>query len=250
MDYFIDELLIPITEYEIFDPNTKRKLDLNDCSEISININIPVTIDEDHLYKYNPYSQYYTDKCYPYTSECGDDNVLIERRNEFNDNYLSLCENNCKFIEYDTNNKRVSCECKIKTNFNKLSELLNNKNSLLYHLPDLSEESSYENSETTVMNSETSILEISETTISENLETSEVIISEKSQNTEITTNLESSEIIISEKSQNLDISISEILESSEIIISEKSQNSNVSTSENSYNLNVKVCLFIEKHTKN
>ena len=134
MDYFLNELLIPITEYEIFAPTTKSKLDLDICREKKIIINIPVEIDESILYKYNPYSEYYKDKCYPSSSECGDENTLTERINEFNENYLSLCENNCEFIEYDTNNKRVKCECNIKTNFDKISEILNKKSDLLYHI--------------------------------------------------------------------------------------------------------------------
>lgn len=69
-----------------------------------IYIDIPVIIDENYLYKYNPFSEYYTGKCFPSysSSECGDDNsnILIDRANEFNNKYLSLCENNCRFIEY------------------------------------------------------------------------------------------------------------------------------------------------------
>ena len=53
MDYFIDDLLIPITEYEVYNPITYEKLNLNACKETTININIPIIIDENNLYKYN-----------------------------------------------------------------------------------------------------------------------------------------------------------------------------------------------------
>ena len=134
MDYYLDALLIPIIEYEIFNPSTKSKLNLDICSETKISINIPVEIDEKILYKYNPLSEYYKDKCYPSSSECGDDNTLTKRINEFNEGYLSLCENNCEFKEYDANTKKVKCECQIKTNFDKLSEILNKKADLLYQI--------------------------------------------------------------------------------------------------------------------
>ena len=134
MDYFIDGLLIPITEYEIYNPITYEKLNLNVCKETTININIPIIIDENNLYKYNPYSEYYKDECYPDISECGNGISLEERKNEFNNNYLSLCENNCEYKDYNTNTKKVLCECKVKTNFVPLSDILNNKNGLLYHI--------------------------------------------------------------------------------------------------------------------
>lgn len=81
-------------------------LDLSIWNEAKINISIPVEIDENILNKYNPYSQYYRDKCYPSFSEYRGDNTLIERIKEFNENHLSLCEKNCEFKEYDTDKKK------------------------------------------------------------------------------------------------------------------------------------------------
>ena len=135
IDYFLDDLLIPIIEYEIFNPTTKSKLNLDICNETKISINIPVEIDENILYKYNPSSEYYKYKCYPSSSECGENNnILTERINDFNENYLSLCENNCEFKYYDLNTKKVKCDCQIKTDFTKISEILNKKADLLYHI--------------------------------------------------------------------------------------------------------------------
>ena len=136
MEYYIDDFLIPITEYEIFNPETKEKLELNVCNNIKINIEIPVEIDENILYKYEPNSEYYKDKCF-LNEDCEDENILIKRKNEFNNNHLSLCEKNCEYIRYDTDTKNVLCECEIKTEFTKLSELLNNKDNLLYIIPEL-----------------------------------------------------------------------------------------------------------------
>ena len=132
-DFFIEDFLVPITEYEIFSPLTKEKLDLNYCNEAKIKISTPITIDEQYIYKYDPNSEYYKDKCYPNPSECGNDDILLERKNEFNNNYFSLCENNCIFIEYNKTTKKAICECTFKSEFMKLSEIISKKDELLYH---------------------------------------------------------------------------------------------------------------------
>jgi len=135
IDFFIEQYMIPITEYEIYNPKTKKELDLNYCNGTKIKIYSPVSasINEEYLYKYDPNSDYYKDKCYPYTSECGNDDTLEERKNEFNNNYLSLCESNCIFSEYNKKTQKVLCECPFKFEFKKLSEILNKKDKLLYY---------------------------------------------------------------------------------------------------------------------
>ena len=125
MDYFLEDFLIPITEYEIFHPHTYEKLELKYCKDSMIEVYIPVTIEENDLYKHNPYSEYYKDENY---------DILLERKNIFNNNYLSLCENNCQFNGYNNQTKKVLCKCKIKTEFLQLSEIVNKKNELLYHI--------------------------------------------------------------------------------------------------------------------
>ena len=136
MDYFLDGFLIPITEFEIFGPTNKEKLDLTKCLDKTINIYIPVSIDEENIYKYDPNSDYYKDKCFPSLTECGDDNLLTERKNEFNNNYLSLCEANCIYKGYDTNSNKATCECNIKTDFMNLSDIINKKSELLFKIID------------------------------------------------------------------------------------------------------------------
>ena len=133
VDYFLEDFLIPITEYEIFNPENYAKLDLNLCKEISINISIPVSINVEELYKYDPFSEYYTDKCYPNILECQTNNNISERKNKFNNNYLSLCEKNCNFSGYNPVSKNALCRCKFKNEFSLLSDLLNKKDELLFN---------------------------------------------------------------------------------------------------------------------
>ena len=130
IDYYSPDLLIPIIGYEIFHPENKSKLDLNHCKDILIELNIPVSIDEDNLFKYNPNSGYYADECVPSTSENGTDILLSDRKEEYNNNNLSLCQNNCSFNEYDTETKKASCECKIKNKIELISEIIDDKNIL------------------------------------------------------------------------------------------------------------------------
>ena len=117
VEYYKETLLIPIVEYEIFHPNEKIPINLEYCNNSIISINIPVKIDENNLNIYNTTSDFYTDQCYPYTSKYSTDINLEDRKKEFINNNLSLCENNCKFGGYDNIEKKVLCECKVKNKF-------------------------------------------------------------------------------------------------------------------------------------
>ena len=75
---FHKDSLIPYIEYEIFNPINKTKLDLNYCKNEQIIVNIPISINENDLYKYDSYSKYYTDECNPFISEYGTDILLID----------------------------------------------------------------------------------------------------------------------------------------------------------------------------
>ena len=137
---YLNESHIPIVEYEIYDYNKKKKLNLSICQDIPIEIEIPVSINEKELFKYNISSDYYNDKCFPYTTEEGTDIILNDRKNEYYQKNMSLCEKDCKYNGYNSENKKAKCECKIKENFllssesefdkHKLVEMLELKNSI------------------------------------------------------------------------------------------------------------------------
>ena len=132
IDYNIEGLLIPIIVYEVYHPIDKFKLNLSYCEESSINYNIPVTIDEDNLFKYDPNSEYYNDECNAYTTENGTDIILNDRKEEFKNNNMSLCENICEYVGYDNENKKAICECGIRYKELLLSEI-DNDNNLLFN---------------------------------------------------------------------------------------------------------------------
>lgn len=126
IEYSIKGYNIPIIEYEIFSPNGTIKLDLDFCKGLSINYYIPVIIDKNELFKYNSSSEYYNDRCYPYTTKEGTDITIFDRRNEYNNNF-SLCEANCVYNGYNIETKKVKCECKIKTEFQYISDVFDSE---------------------------------------------------------------------------------------------------------------------------
>ena len=130
VDYYKEGSLIPVICYEVYDPLNKIQLDLNYCKDILINLNIPASIDEDNLYKYDPNSEFYNDKCYAYTTENGTDIILNDRQNEYNDNNLSICENNCVLKGYNIDTKKVSCDCETKSKICLISDVIKDDNIL------------------------------------------------------------------------------------------------------------------------
>jgi len=116
----VEGMKIPKIEYDVYYPfyyNNLTKLDLSLCKEVKIQISIPVKI-KDSIDKYNPKSGYYNDICYKTTSESGTDISLKDRRNEFFEFNMTLCEENCDLINYNYTNEKVKCSCDVKININ------------------------------------------------------------------------------------------------------------------------------------
>ena len=119
IEKYKEGLLIPLIEYEIFHPKTKEKLDLIYCKNkiFKISIYIPVSINENILYIYNPNSSYYNDICENNYTVLDNDFTLYERQLEFNKNDLALCQKNCIFNGYDSKNQKIICLCQIQDGF-------------------------------------------------------------------------------------------------------------------------------------
>ena len=108
---------IPKIEYEVYYPlygnKNLTKLDLSLCEGSKVEISIAVKIN-DNLDKFNASSDYYNDICYKTTSESGTDISLKDRKNEFIDNNMTLCEENCDLVGYDYEKEKATCSCDIK----------------------------------------------------------------------------------------------------------------------------------------
>ena len=139
--YIVEEkgMKIPKVEYEIYYPLYNKnltKLNLSSCKGEKIDISIPVKI-TDNIDKYNITSDYYNNICSKTTSESGTDISLKDRRNEFIENNMTLCDANCKLIEYNYENERAKCNCDIKLTLPLLHEIKFNKKELYKGFTDI-----------------------------------------------------------------------------------------------------------------
>ena len=131
VDYYKDNSSVPIVEYEVYESKKNKALNLSYCKDVNIDIEIPVLLNENILIKYDASSQYYKDSCYTYTTDKGTDIILKDRKEEFINNKLFVCEENCLFQGYDSSSKKALCECETKTNFSLISEINDIKNKLM-----------------------------------------------------------------------------------------------------------------------
>ena len=131
---------IPKVEYEIYYQNSSKKfekLNLSICKNIKIDITIPIEISMNDLDKHNQSSDLYNDICYTFASENNIDISLKDRRNEFVNNNMLVCEEDCEFIEYDNTTKKVSCSCPVKMKLPLISEIKVDKDKLFSNFKDI-----------------------------------------------------------------------------------------------------------------
>ena len=114
IEYKVDVYNIPIIEYVLFNQNGSKLLNLSICDNLKVEYNIPVSINEKEVYKYDPSSEFYNDECTKYPTEGNVDMTLYERKNEFNSQNMSLCESKCLFKGYNSSTSRAICDCNIK----------------------------------------------------------------------------------------------------------------------------------------
>ena len=131
---------IPKVEYEIYYPlynsNNLTKLDLSVCKDTKIQISIAVKINQP-IDRYNSSSDYYNNICSKSSSSSGTDISLKDRRNEFFDNNMYLCEENCDLIEYNYNTEKSKCSCDIKLNISSNFDVKFNKNEFFKNFIDI-----------------------------------------------------------------------------------------------------------------
>jgi len=101
LDMDIEGYQAPIVEYEIYNPITKEQLILKHCKNEQIKVSIPVSIDENEIYKYNPNSEFYNDICSTYTTSYKTDITLKDRNKEFLNKNMTLCESDCFYSSYN-----------------------------------------------------------------------------------------------------------------------------------------------------
>ena len=137
IDAFVEGYKIPKIKYEIYNSETKKKLNLSICDGMKMNKSIPVNINENDLFKYDPKSNYYNDLCYTCKSENKSDKTLKLRKREYIENNMTLCEEDCEFKGYETDTKNVICECPITIDILKISEIKIDKDKLYSKFTDV-----------------------------------------------------------------------------------------------------------------
>ena len=138
LDISKDGILFPKIEYEVYYPLNKSfyyltKLNLSICKGAKIELSIPVSI-TDNIQKYIITSDYYNDICSLATSKNKTDITLLDRRKEFINNNMAICEQNCELIGYNYYNKKVKCFCDVKTNMSFVEKEKFDKNKLFVNL--------------------------------------------------------------------------------------------------------------------
>ena len=130
---------IPKIEYGLFYPlygGELIELNMAKCEGVNVDISIPVSLNDD-INRHNASSDYYNNKCSKETSKDGTDITLNDRKNEFVNNNMTLCEEDCDLIEYNKNTQKVKCNCKIKLNIPIIQTVKFDKNKLFQHFTDI-----------------------------------------------------------------------------------------------------------------
>ena len=139
IDKKIEGMKIPKIEYEVYYPlytPELYQLNLTICENTKIDISIPISLN-DSLEKYDTKSDYYNNLCSKTTSESGTDISLKDRKSEFIDNNMTICEENYEIKSYDYNNKKVKCSCEIKIQIPYFDDIHFNKKELLKKFIDI-----------------------------------------------------------------------------------------------------------------
>ena len=113
-------------EYQVINPENGEALNLSLCGNTKIDLYVPINFDSDtHDLLKNLKDQgydildskdsFYNDICTPYTSEDGTDVLIKDRKKDFYNPNLTLCEENCEYKSFDIITSKANCQCQAKT---------------------------------------------------------------------------------------------------------------------------------------
>ena len=139
LEYKEKGMKIPKIEYELYYPlysESLFKLNLSICKNMQIDISIPISINGD-ISLYNQSSNYYNDICSKAISDFGTDISLFDRKNLFVENNMTLCEEDCRLIDYNYTTEKAKCSCLIKINFPFMDSIKFDKDKLLKSFIDI-----------------------------------------------------------------------------------------------------------------
>ena len=130
-EIFQEGMRIPKIEYDLYSKlngDILIKLNLNSCQNDETIISIPVDT-TDSIDKLNSSSGYYNDFCYTTISDKGTDITLKERKKQYPSK--AVCQDDCKFINYNYTSKKSKCLCKPKGSSSSFIDMIINKKKLI-----------------------------------------------------------------------------------------------------------------------
>ena len=120
--------------YELYQHHSDKilqKIDLEECKDIKIDIDIHNANLGENMDIYKPYSDYYKDICYTTKSKYDTDITLSRRQFNYVDDNMAVCGLNCEFIFYNREEEKAVCSCDVKTEIPLLKNIRFDKNVLL-----------------------------------------------------------------------------------------------------------------------
>ena len=132
IEVFQDGMKIPKIEFDVYSKLSGTnlvKLNLTVCENSKISISIPIILTES-LDILNSSSGYYNDICYTTTSEDGTDITLNDRKTDFINKNKTVCQEDCVLSNYNKENMKVECLCKVKESSKSISDININKDKL------------------------------------------------------------------------------------------------------------------------
>ena len=139
IDVIQEGMKIPKIEYDVYYKlysNNLTKLNLSLCENTKISLSVPVIITES-LDKLNTSSDYYNDKCSSSKSESGTDITLKDRQAEFIEGNKTVCQDNCDFSFYDSDNQKANCSCNVKESSSSYNDMKINNTKLYENFGDI-----------------------------------------------------------------------------------------------------------------
>ena len=100
--------------------------------DISVKVNINESID-----KYNSSSDFYNNICSKAKSDSNTDITLTDRKNEYINNNMSLCQENCDLVDYNYDTTKAKCSCDIKISLPFIDDIKFNKKDLYKSFTDI-----------------------------------------------------------------------------------------------------------------
>ena len=123
---------------KIISSNNKRRLTIDDNIKVKVNIDLPINwtktqleninyLSAQNINAFDSSSKFYTDNCYQFTSSKGNDAFLEERKKIYYPD-ITLCEEGCIFVKYNSETEKVTCRCDYKINNNNYTNVIFVKN--------------------------------------------------------------------------------------------------------------------------